>query len=66
MTQQQWDEHKEHMEEHIAWPAKKEDILAACAGGGHVTDEVMSEIKSKLSEGKDYTMMEFKQMMGVM
>lgn len=51
----QWNDHKQHMDEHITWPATKKEIVAACQGID-VEQEVMSEIKTKLTEDdKKYT-----------
>lgn len=45
MTQQQWNKHADHLESHISWPAKKAQILEACAGED-VESEVMNELKN--------------------
>lgn len=63
MTIQQWDEHKQHMDEHIAWPATKQEILDACQGMD-VKPEVLEEVKMKLTNsGKKYTEEEVKKIL---
>lgn len=32
MTMQQWMDHKDHMDMHIAWPATRGQIVEACKG----------------------------------
>ncbi|KKS95868.1 MAG: hypothetical protein UV73_C0013G0013 [Candidatus Gottesmanbacteria bacterium GW2011_GWA2_43_14] len=63
MTVQQWNDHKQHMDEHITWPANKEEIVAACKGMD-VEKEVLEEVKTKLSDGnRKYTKEEIKSML---
>jgi hypothetical protein len=63
MTQAQWDQHMEHFDEHITWPATKQEILEACAGTD-VEPQVLSEIKSKLMDGdRRYTEAEFQNLL---
>lgn len=45
MTQQQWDKHAAHFNEHITWPATKQQIIEACQGQD-VDEEVMNELKN--------------------
>ena len=63
MTMNQWNMHKQHMDEHIMWPATKEEILAACEGTD-VEKEVLEEMKTKLSDGnRKYSQEEVKKML---
>jgi hypothetical protein len=62
MTQTQWDKHKEHLDEHISWPATKAQIVAACEGVD-VEPSVLSEMKTKLQDGKQYTQNDVKKML---
>ncbi|MBI4058013.1 DUF2795 domain-containing protein [Candidatus Microgenomates bacterium] len=50
MTIQQWEKHTEHLKEHIAWPATKEQILEACKGED-VEPEVLKDIEENLPAG---------------
>ena len=50
MTQQQWDKHTDHMNDHISWPASKKQILEAC-NGEDVEKEVILDIAINLPEG---------------
>ncbi|HEY4695098.1 MAG TPA: DUF2795 domain-containing protein [Candidatus Nanoarchaeia archaeon] len=50
MTEGQWNEHSDHMEGHITWPATKEAIVAAC-NGEDVPAEVLDDVKNNLAEG---------------
>lgn len=60
MNMQQWDKHQQHVDEHITWPATKQEIVDACQGSD-VEAEVLAEIKTKLPEGdKKYSKQEFK------
>ena len=55
MTQQQWDTHRGHMDDHINWPATKQEIVDACKGQD-VEPEVLQELKTMLPDGaKKYT-----------
>lgn len=55
MTQQQWDAHRGHMDDHITWPATKQEIVDACKGED-VEPEVLNELKSAIPDGpKKYT-----------
>ena len=45
MTQQQWNQHIDHLRDHISWPANKAQIMAACMGED-VEKSVMSELKN--------------------
>ncbi len=63
ITLKQWNDHQEHMDEHIAWPATKEQILEACAGTD-VDKKVLADIRQTLPDGdKTYSKEEFKQML---
>lgn len=63
MTTQQWDEHKKHIDEHIMWPATKEEIMAACEGLD-VEKDILDEIETKLTDGdKKYSKEEVKSML---
>lgn len=63
MTQQQWDKHQEHLDNHIVWPATKEEIVAACAGED-VDAEVLDEIKTEMPGGdRKYSKEEFRELM---
>lgn len=65
MTQQSWDNHKQHLDDHITWPATKTEIMAAC-NGTDVEPEVLEEIKTTLpDDDTKYTQQEFKQMLVV-
>ena len=56
----QWDKHQQHIDEHITWPATKQEIVDACQGMD-VEPEVLASIKSTLPDGdKKYTKEEFK------
>lgn len=57
MTQQQWDAHASHMKEHVAWPATKTQIVAAC-NGEDVEPAVLEDVKTNLPEGTYSTMEE--------
>lgn len=60
MTMQQWDKHQQHMDEHITWPATKQEILEACQGTD-VEAGILDEVRAKLSDsGKKYTEAEAK------
>ncbi len=50
MTQQQWDKHAGHMNEHITWPANKQQILEAC-NGEDVDKEVLEDVEMNLPDG---------------
>jgi hypothetical protein len=45
MTTQQWQDHEDHMMEHISWPASKKQIVDACKGED-VEPDVLKEIKA--------------------
>jgi hypothetical protein len=63
MTTQQWEAHRKHMDEHIKWPATKQEIVEACQGSD-VEPSVLDEIKTKLKDdGKQYTQQEVKSML---
>jgi hypothetical protein len=63
MTTQQWNQHQQHMDEHISWPATKDAIIKACEGSD-VEPNVLEEIKTKLSDGnRTYTEAEVKQIL---
>lgn len=63
MTTQQWNEHRQHIDEHISWPANKKEILDACEGMD-VKPEVLDELKMKLTNsGKKYTKAELKKLL---
>lgn len=63
MTMKQWNDHKTHLDEHITWPATKQEIVEACQGSD-VEPEVMEDLKTKLSDGdKKYTQEEAKRML---
>lgn len=63
MNMQMWDKHQGHMDEHIKWPATKQEILEACAGSD-VEPSVLKELKAKLMDGgKKYSEQELKNIM---
>ena len=63
MTIQQWDEHKKHIDEHITWPASKQEIVEACQGMD-AEKEVLDELKTKLTDsGKKYSKEELKDLL---
>lgn len=64
ITLKQWNDHQEHMDEHIAWPANKKQILAACAGTD-VDKAVLAEIERTLPDDdkQTYTKEQFKNML---
>ena len=63
MTLQQWNAHSDHMNEHISWPATKQQIYDACKGED-VEPTILEEIKTKLSDGnKKYTLEEAKRIL---
>lgn len=45
MNLQKWQAHKEHMNNHISWPASKKQIIDACSGDD-VEPEVLGELKT--------------------
>ncbi|MDP2692501.1 MAG: DUF2795 domain-containing protein [bacterium] len=45
MTQQQWDQHIDHLQNHVDWPASKSQIIAACSGED-VEASVMDELNN--------------------
>jgi hypothetical protein len=45
MNIKQWQKHEEHMNDHISWPAGKQQVIDAC-NGEDVEPEVMAEIKA--------------------
>ncbi|MDP2637669.1 MAG: DUF2795 domain-containing protein [Candidatus Levybacteria bacterium] len=45
MTQQQWDQHIDHLQNHVDWPANKTQVIAACSGED-VEASVMDELRS--------------------
>ena len=49
MTNDQWDEVAEHMNEHITWPATKQQIIEAC-NGDDTPQEVQADIKANLAD----------------
>lgn len=58
---QQWNKYN-HFDEHITWPATKQEIIAACEGE-HYDTQTLKEIKMALANGdKKYTKDEFKNM----
>lgn len=62
MDTQKWNKYK-HFEEHITWPATKQEIINACEGE-HYDKDTLKEIKMALPDGdKKYTKEEFKKMM---
>ena len=48
MTQVQWDKHIGHFNDHITWPASKEEIIKACSGED-VEPEILEELTNKLT-----------------
>ncbi len=50
MTTQQWEDNQEHLDDHIMWPATKEEILAAC-NGKDMDESLLEEMKEKLPDG---------------
>lgn len=50
MTQQQWDSHAGHMNEHVTWPATRKQILEAC-NGEDVEKEVLLDVAINLPDG---------------
>ena len=60
---QQWTKHEGHMNDHITWPATKQEIIDACQGSD-VDPEVLAEVKSTLPDGdKKYTKEEVKSLL---
>lgn len=63
MTLQQWNDHDDHMGQHINWPATKQQIYDACKGED-VDPSVLEEVNTKLSNGdRKYTLEEAKQIL---
>lgn len=63
MSIQQWDQHAGHFDQHVGWPATKQQIYEACKGED-VEKSVLDEIQAKLSDGgKKYTEKEVKDLL---
>jgi hypothetical protein len=63
MNMQQWSQHQQHMDEHIKWPATKQQIIDTCQGTD-VDTSILDEIKTKLTDDdKQYTEQEVKSML---
>ncbi|KKT58399.1 MAG: hypothetical protein UX91_C0003G0057 [Candidatus Amesbacteria bacterium GW2011_GWB1_47_19] len=55
MTQKQWDTHRQHVDDHITWPATKQEIVDACQGMD-VEPAVLKDLKTMIPDGpKKYT-----------
>jgi len=50
MTKAQWDKHTDHLNNHITWPATKEQVVAAC-NGEDVEPAVLEDVKQNLPDG---------------
>ena len=50
MTNEQLEEIAEHMRENITWPATKQQIVDACKGHSHTSEEVQADIRDNLAE----------------